>query len=60
MATPEEQKMEEQTSASAGFKPAEKETREKLSLDDSLNKLARVGGIDLLESTIDGLQNLNP
>ncbi|HMG11048.1 MAG TPA: DUF5458 family protein [Mucilaginibacter sp.] len=60
MATPEEQKIEEQTSASSGFKPAEKETREKLPLADSLNKLARVGGIDLLESTIDGLQNLNP
>ena len=60
MATPEEQKIEEQTSASSGFKPAEKETREKLPLADSLNKLARVGGIDLLESAIDGLQNLNP
>jgi len=60
MATPEEQKIEEQATASAGFKPAEKETREKLSLADSLQKLARVGGIDLLESTIDGLQNLNP
>jgi hypothetical protein len=60
MATPEEQKIEEQTVASAGFKSAEKETHEKLSLADSLNKLARVGGVDLLESTIDGLQNLNP
>jgi hypothetical protein len=30
------------------------------SLAESLEKLTRVGGIDLLENTIDGLQNLNP
>lgn len=30
------------------------------SIDSSLNKLARVGGFDLLEATIEGVQNLNP
>lgn len=30
------------------------------SIDSSLNKLARVGGFDLLEATIEGAQNLNP
>jgi len=30
------------------------------SLDASLNKLARVGGFDMLEATIDGVQNINP
>jgi len=56
MATPEKQQPVDTT----GFKPAEKETVEKLSLEESLSKLTRVGGIDLLEATIDGLQNLNP
>jgi hypothetical protein len=60
MATPEEQKLAQDTSQSAGFKPAEKEQQEKLSLQESLDKLARVGGFDLLEATVDGLQNLNP
>lgn len=30
------------------------------SLTNSLNKLARVGGFDMLEATIEGVQNLNP
>lgn len=30
------------------------------SLDTSLNKLVRVGGFDMLEATIEGVQNLNP
>ena len=30
------------------------------SIDISLNKLARAGGFDLLEATIEGVQNLNP
>src|SRR5947209_8303744 len=30
------------------------------SIDSSLNKLARVGGFDMLEATIEGVQNLNP
>jgi hypothetical protein len=56
MATPEKQ----QPADSTGFQPAEKDIKEKLSLEESLQKLTRVGGIDLLEATIDGLQNLNP
>ncbi|EDM34696.1 hypothetical protein PBAL39_14104 [Pedobacter sp. BAL39] len=60
MATPEEQKMTAAASSAAEFKPAEKQLKEKLSLQESLDKLARVGGFDLLEATVDGLQNLNP
>ncbi|KIO76406.1 hypothetical protein TH53_15165 [Pedobacter lusitanus] len=60
MATPEEQKTAQENSQAAGFKPAEKEEKGKLSLQESLDKLARVGGFDLLEATVDGLQNLNP
>ncbi|QNK63431.1 DUF5458 family protein [Pedobacter sp. PAMC26386] len=60
MATPEEQKIAQDNSQAAGFKPAEKEEKVKLSLQESLDKLARVGGFDLLEATVDGLQNLNP
>ncbi len=56
MATPEKQ----QATAAAGFKTAERETKETLSLEESLQQLVKVGGIDLLEATIDGLQNLNP
>jgi hypothetical protein len=29
-------------------------------LETSLNQLAKVGGFDLLESSFDGVQNLNP
>lgn len=60
MATPEEQKITQDAGSSADFKPAEKQIQEKLSLQESLDKLARVGGFDLLEATVDGLQNLNP
>ncbi|MET4139633.1 MULTISPECIES: DUF5458 family protein [Pedobacter] len=60
MATPEEQKITQDNSQAAGYKPAEKEEKGKLSLQESLDKLARVGGFDLLEATVDGLQNLNP
>src|ERR1700754_4721478 len=56
MATPEKQ----QEAVSSGFKPAEADKKEKPSLEESLSRLTRVGGIDLLEATIDGLQNLNP
>ncbi len=59
MATPQEQKTIQDNNA-AGFKQAEKQTIQKQPLKDSLDKLARVGGFDLLEATIDGLQNLNP
>ncbi|SHF30258.1 DUF5458 family protein [Pedobacter caeni] len=60
MATPEEQKIGQDSSQGTAFKPAEKQSKEKLSLQESLDKLARVGGFDLLEATVDGLQNLNP
>lgn len=60
MATPEEQKIGQDSSQETAFKPAEKQSKEKLSLQESLDKLARVGGFDLLEATVDGLQNLNP
>jgi hypothetical protein len=60
MATPEEQKIAQDSSQETAYKPAEKQSKETLSLQDSLDKLARVGGFDLLEATVDGLQNLNP
>lgn len=60
MSTPEEQKITQDAGSSADFKTAEKQVQEKLSLQESLDKLARVGGFDLLEATVDGLQNLNP
>jgi len=56
MATPNEQILNDQSSGQA-YKPKEKE---ELSLSSSLDKLSRVGGFDLLEATIEGLQNLNP
>lgn len=59
MATPEEQKIDNK-SQEAGFKPAENKPQEIASLQENLTKLARVGGFDLLEATVDGLQNLNP
>nr|WP_199078829.1 DUF5458 family protein [Pedobacter sp. ASV19] len=60
MATPDEQKITQEAASGTSFKPAEKQAGEKLSLEASLEKLARVGGFDLLEATVDGLQNLNP
>ncbi|WP_133779352.1 DUF5458 family protein [Pedobacter nutrimenti] len=60
MATPDEQKITQEAASGASFKPAEKQAGEKLTLEASLEKLARVGGFDLLEATVDGLQNLNP
>lgn len=56
MATPNEQILNDQSSGQA-YKSKEKE---ELALSSSLEKLSRVGGFDLLEATIDGLQNLNP
>jgi hypothetical protein len=60
MANPEEQNIDEQEMSTATYKPADKEFKQTPLLSESLEKLARVGSIDLLESTIDGLQNLNP
>jgi hypothetical protein len=59
MATPNEQALNE-TASAPGFKPAEQVAGPELTLNQSLEKLSRVGGFDLLETTIDGLQNLNP
>jgi hypothetical protein len=58
MATQNEQALNE--TSQPGFKTAERTAAPALSLNDSLEKLSRVGGFDLLETTIDGLQNLNP
>ncbi|WP_158825823.1 DUF5458 family protein [Mucilaginibacter lacusdianchii] len=59
MATPNEQALND-TSSAQNYKPAEKPALKELSLSQSLEKLSRVGGFDLLETTVDGLQNLNP
>ncbi len=40
--------------------PALEQKRGAVSLDSSLNKLARYGGFDLLETSIEGVQNINP
>jgi len=58
MATPNEQILNDQ-SAGQAYKPNDTKTEE-ASLSSSLEKLSRVGGFDLLEATIEGLQNLNP
>lgn len=41
-----------------GFKETVKKSSE--GLQESLDKLIRVGGFDLLEATVEGIQNLNP
>ncbi len=40
--------------------PVLKEKEATLTLDQSTNKLAKYGGFDLLETTIDGVSNMNP
>jgi hypothetical protein len=57
MATPNEQMLNENSS---GQPHKIKERGAEAPLTTSLEKLSRVGGFDLLEATIDGLQNLNP
>ncbi len=57
MATPNEQMLNENSS---GQTHKIKERGAEAPLSTSLEKLSRVGGFDLLEATIDGLQNLNP
>lgn len=57
MATSNEQLV---NATSAGQAQLTKEKEADKSLSSSLDKLSRVGGFDLLEATIDGLQNLNP
>ncbi|GAB2700517.1 DUF5458 family protein [Mucilaginibacter koreensis] len=49
------------SNSAAEFKQAERPSAAPAqSLSQSLEKLSKVGGFDLLETTIDGLQNLNP
>jgi hypothetical protein len=57
MATPNEQMLNENSS---GQPHKIKERSAEAPLTTSLEKLSRVGGFDLLEATIEGLQNLNP
>jgi len=57
MATPNEQMLNENPAEQA-LKIKEKSNAAALSTN--LDKLSKVGGFDLLEATIDGLQNLNP
>ena len=46
---------------SPAFKVEEKvQGAQVLTMDESLNKLARVGGYDFLEAIVDGADNLNP
>ncbi|RZJ51249.1 MAG: type VI secretion system contractile sheath protein TssC [Chryseobacterium sp.] len=40
--------------------PVQEQKKAAVSLDSSLNKLARYGGFDLLETSIEGVQNINP
>lgn len=59
--TPQNATEEITQSAEATLKTSDKlKSAEVPSIDSSLNKLARVGGFDLLEASIEGVQNLNP
>ncbi|WP_144282293.1 DUF5458 family protein [Chryseobacterium echinoideorum] len=53
MAKPEE-------SVQASSAPVLEQKKGGASLESSLNKLARYGGFDLLETSIEGVQNINP
>src|SRR6218665_940273 len=46
--------------AQATTAPALEQKKGAASLESSLNKLARYGGFDLLETSIEGVQNINP
>ena len=48
--------LETQDAAAAGYRPREGAP----SLDQSTQALLKVGGFDLIETTIDGTSNLNP
>lgn len=45
---------------SASFKQDEKQQAGKVSIDQSLQTLAKAGGFDFLEAIVDGVDNLNP
>lgn len=56
-----ETSMQQQTeSQDLAYKSPEAGAAPSLTLDQSLNKLAKLGGFDFLESAIDGVQGLNP
>ncbi|MCX2478066.1 DUF5458 family protein [Pedobacter sp. MC2016-15] len=59
MASPEEQHSSQDDSLSAAYKPTGT-AKTTTSLGESLDRLVKVGGMDLLEGAIDGIQNLNP
>ena len=44
----------------AAVKTADVAVKDVPSIEASLNKLVKVGGFDMLEATIEGVQNLNP
>jgi len=46
--------------AQAATAPVLEQKKSAASLESSLNKLARYGGFDLLETSIEGVQNINP
>lgn len=55
--------IQEEKAAQAGSPAGYKEVKDRAatdSLQESLDKLVRVGGFDLLEASVDGIQNLNP
>jgi len=58
MANPEEEHIKNSEMIAGSYKPVDQKTE--LSYRESIEKLAKVGGIDLLEAAVEGLQNLNP
>ncbi len=50
----------QQSAAGAEYKMPEKLANPTQSLEQSINKLAKMGGFDFIENAIDGAQNLNP
>ncbi|MCX8523659.1 DUF5458 family protein [Chryseobacterium formosus] len=50
----------QEESVQANVAPVLEQKRGTASLESNLNKLARYGGFDLLETSIEGVQNINP
>jgi len=51
---------QEQSSASAEYKMPERLANPAQTLEQSVNKLAKMGGFDFVENAVEGTQNLNP
>src|SRR6185503_15462774 len=51
---------QQQQTQDAQYKVAQKLDSPSAALEQSLNKLVKLGGFDFFEATIDGVQNLNP